>query len=848
MPGQNLTRLEAEERAALVSDLEYDLALDLTRGPDVFGSTTTIRFRGMEGAVTFLDAITVEVESIRFNGRDLDPSVADGARIALPPLAAENELTIAATMRYSRSGEGLHRFVDPADGHVYLYTQLATTDARRVFPCFEQPDLKGRFAMEVTAPDGWEVRSNQPLDVQEAVGGGDRWWRFGRTKPLSTYLVALIAGSWVAHADELTTSDGRTIPLGVLTRASLAPSIDPEEVFETTKGGFGFYEDAFGIPFPFDKYDQVTVPEYNWGAMENPGLVTFNEAYVFRSTPTEAQREQRAMVVLHELAHMWFGDLVTMRWWDDTWLNESFATFMSFLATAETTRWTDSWATFTTTEKNWGYEQDQLPSTHPITADISSVEDIAVNFDGITYAKGGSVLKQLVAYVGRREFFAGVSAYLKENAWGNATLADLLAHVAAASGRDLAAWSAEWLETSGVNTLVPEVETDPRGVITRFVVKQLPAPVGDATIRPHRLAVGLYQPDGEDGALVRVLREELDVVGERTELPAVVGGKRPAIILVNDDDLAYAKVRLDPASLSVAQQGLSSVAAGLPRTLLWSAIWDMTRDGEASPSDFVRLVIDHVGAETSASLRGTLLRQVVVAAEEYVDPPARVSALESLGDGLLRLLAEAKPASDAQLQLAKAFARVARTPEQLDRLVDLDDGAAEGLPLDPDLRWELLTGLVVGGRAGEAEIVALLAEDDTTSGREHALLARAAIATEHGKAAAWASMWDTDELTNSQLESAVRGFVRVSDPALLEPYVDRYFAGIEALWADRSFALAEPIALGAYPRPVASEALAAAARAWLDARPDAAAPLRRLVGENLSRTERALAAQARDRA
>ncbi|GAA2752203.1 aminopeptidase N [Amnibacterium kyonggiense] len=848
MPGENLTRLEAEERAALVSDVEYDLALDLTRGPDVFGSTTTIRFRGTEGAATFVDALTVEVEAIRFNGRDLDPAVADGVRIALPPLAAENELTVVATMRYSRSGEGLHRFVDPADGRVYLYTQLATTDARRVFACFEQPDVKGRFAVEVTAPDGWDVRSNQPVAAQEPVGDGDRWWRFDRTRPLSTYLVALIAGPYVVHSSELTTADGRTIPLGLLTRASLAAHIDPEEWFEVTRGGFGFYEDAFGIPFPFDEYDQVAVPEYNWGAMENPGLVTFNEVFVFRSTPTEAQREERAMVVLHELAHMWFGDLVTMRWWDDTWLNESFATFMSFLATAETTRWTDSWATFTTTEKNWGYEQDQLPSTHPITADIASVEDIAVNFDGITYAKGGSVLKQLVAYVGRREFFAGVAAYLTENSWGNATLADLLAHVAAASGRDLAAWSAEWLETAGVNTLVPEIETDPKGVITRFVIAQAPALVGDPTLRPHRIAIGLYAPEGEDGALVRVQREELDVVGERTEVPVLVGRKRPAVVLLNDDDLAYAKVRLDPSSLAVAQHALSSVAAALPRTLLWSAIWDMTRDGEAAPSDFVRLVIDHVGAETSPALRGTLLKQVVVAAEEYVDPAIREATLESLADGLLRLLADAAPASDAQLQLARAFARVARSPEQLDRLADLDAGAAEGLPLDPDLRWDLLTGLVVGGRAGEEEIAALLAADDTTSGHEKALFARAAIPTAEAKAATWSRMFDSEELTNSQLESTVHGFVRTNDPTLLEPYVARYFERVESVWTARSFALAEPIALGAYPRPVASEALATAARTWLEEHAGAPAPLRRIVSENLSRTDRALAAQARDRA
>jgi aminopeptidase N len=847
MPGENLTRIEAEERAALVSGLEYDIALDLTRGPEVFGSTTTIRFQGVQGAETFLDAITVEVASIRFNGQELGAGASDGVRIALPPLAAENELTVVATMRYSHSGEGLHRFVDPADGRVYLYTQLAVTDARRVFACFEQPDLKGRFGMEVTAPDGWDVRSNQPVSAQEPVGDGDRWWRFETTQPLSTYLVALIAGPYVAHTSEVVTADGRTIPLAVLTRASLAPFIDPEELFETTKGGFGFYEDAFGIPFPFEKYDQVTVPEYNWGAMENPGLVTFNELYVFRSTPTDAEREQRAMVVLHELAHMWFGDLVTMRWWDDLWLNESFATFMSFLATAETTRWTDSWATFTTTEKNWGYEQDQLPSTHPIVAEIASVEDVWVNFDGITYAKGGSVLKQLVAYVGRREFFAGVSAYLRENAWGNATLADLLRHVAIASGRDLTAWSAQWLETSGVNTLIPEVESDPKGTITRFVIRQAPAPAGDEDLRSHRLAVGLYQPEGEDDALVRVQREELDLVGGFTDLPVLTGGKRPAIVLVNDDDLAYAKVRLDPASLAVAQQSVSSVAAALPRTLLWSAIWDMTRDGEASASDFVRLVLDHLGAETSANLRGSLLKQVVIAGEDYVDPAARTAALEMLADGLVRLLAEAEPGSDAQLQLARTFAKVARTEEQLDVLRDLGEGAADGLPLDPDLQWALLTGLVAGGRAGEAEIAALLEADGTAKGRESALLARAAIPTAEAKAAAWGSLYDSGELTNAQVDSTVRGFLRVLDPALLEPYVDRYLAGVEALWAARPFAIAESIVRGTYPRPLADRRLADAAGAWLDAHQDAPTPLRRLVTENRSRTERALAAQARDR-
>ncbi|MFD1721921.1 aminopeptidase N [Amnibacterium endophyticum] len=842
MPGENLTRVEAEERASVVSDLEYDVALDLTRGPETFGSTTTIRFAATPGADTFLDALTVEVESVRLNGREIPHG--DGVRIPLPGLAERNELTVVATMRYSTSGEGLHRFVDPADERVYLYTQLAVTDARRVFPVFEQPDLKGRFLLEVTAPEEWTLMGNQPVEAREDVGDGASWWRFGRTRPISSYLVALMAGPYVVHSSELTTSDGRTIPLGVATRASLARHIDPDEVFETTRGGFGFYEDAFGIPFPFDKYDQVFVPEYNWGAMENPGAVTFNEVYVFRSTPTDAQRAQRAMVVLHELAHMWFGDLVTMRWWDDLWLNESFATFMSFLATAETTRWTDAWAIFTTTEKNWGYEQDQLPSTHPVVAEIASVEDVWVNFDGITYAKGGSVLKQLVAHVGRREFFAGVSAYLAENAWGNATLADLLRHVGEASGQDLTAWSALWLETSGVNTLVPEIDADARGGVTRFCVRQEPAPVGDPVLRPHRLAIGLYEPEGEDGQLVRVQREDVDVTGERTELPALADGDRPAIVLLNDDDWAYAKVRLDPQSLAVAQERLSDVPAALPRTLLWSAIWDMTRDGEARPSDFLQLVLDHLGAETSAALRDTLLKQAQLAGEQYVAPGERDEVLARYADGLHRLLAEAAPGSDAQLQLARAFARAARTDEQLDGVADLESGAAPGLPLDPELRWSLLTSLVAGGRADESRIAAMHDEDDTATGRESAIAARAALPA--GKDAAWSSVVDADDLTNEQVRSTTRGFLRVLDPALLEPYVDRYFAAVEGLWSSRSFVIAEELAKGLYPAPLASDRLATATRGWLEEHPDAPGPLRRIVAEHLSRTERALAAQARD--
>ena len=611
-------------------------------------------------------------------------------------------------------------------------------------------------------------------------------------------------------------------------------------MFAKATAGVAFYEAAFGVPFPFPKYDQLFVPEYNLGAMENAGAVTFAESFVFRSRVTEAMRESRAMVVLHELAHMWFGDLVTMRWWDDVWLNESFATFVSYLATAEVTEWRDAWASFEADEKNWAYEQDQLPSTHPIEAEIPDIEAVQVNFDGITYAKGASVLKQLVAYVGREPFLTGVGAYLRRHAWGNATLADLFAELEVASGRDLAAWSRSWLRTSGVNTLTPELAVAGDDAVVRLDLLQ----TGDV-LRPHRLAVGFY--DEQDGRLVRTRRIELDVTGERTAVPVPDGVRTPALLLVNDDDLAYTKVRLDPASLATARASLSRIDDALARALVWGAIWDATRDALLPASDFVRLVLDHAGAETVSATLQIVLKQAVLAAQHYVAPSGRQAALEELADGVLALARAAEPGSDAQFQFASTFALVARTPAQLDAVQALADGtgALPGLDVDTDLAWRLLIALVAGGRAGEAGIAAALERDRTAKGQESALEARAALPTADGKAAAWASVVDSAALPNSQVRSTAAGFRRVLSPALLEPYMERYFAVIDDLWAQRDFSIAEALARGLYPAPLADGTLAAASRRWLDAHPEPT-PLRRVVVENLARVDRALAAQSRD--
>ena len=491
MPGENLTRTEAQERAAIVDVQSYEVELDLTRGAETFGSTTRVRFTATPGASTFIDAITKAVHSVELNGTALDvAAVNDGVRIQLADLQQQNELVVVADALYTNTGEGLHRFVDPVDDEVYLYSQFEVPDSRRMFAVFEQPDLKAEFTFTVTAPARWQVVSNSPTP-EPRVDGDIATWAFPPTTRISSYITALVAGPYEVVRDELTSSDGRTIPLGIFTRKSLAEYLDPEYIFDITRKGFTYYESKFAVPYPFDKYDQLFVPEFNAGAMENAGAVTFTETYVFRSKVTDAIKERRVVTILHELAHMWFGDLVTMKWWNDLWLNESFAEWASTIATAEATEWTEAWTTFQAMEKSWAYRQDQLPSTHPIVATINDLEDVQVNFDGITYAKGGSVLKQLVAWVGIDAFFAGVSAYFVKHHHGNTELKDLLVELEATSGRELGEWSKLWLETAGVNTLRPEIETDESGVITSFAVLQ-EAPTDYPTLRPHRLAIGLY--------------------------------------------------------------------------------------------------------------------------------------------------------------------------------------------------------------------------------------------------------------------------------------------------------------------------------------------------------------------
>ena len=851
MAGTNLTREEAQERARLLSVDAYAIELDLSGAQDggTFRSVTTVTFEAREAGSTFIDLVAPTVREVVLNGTALDPAeVFEDSRIALRDLpAGPSELRVVADCAYTNTGEGLHRFVDPVDKQAYLYTQFEVPDARRVFASFEQPDLKATFAFTVKAPEGWTVISNSPTPEPTADGV----WVFEPTPRISTYITALIAGPYTA-VHSTWEGDGRSVPLAIYCRPSLAEHLDADEIFAVTRQGFDWFEEKFDYAYPFAKYDQLFVPEFNAGAMENAGAVTIRDQYVFRSKVTDAAYEVRAETILHELAHMWFGDLVTMEWWNDLWLNESFATYTSIACQSHApgSKWPHAWTTFANSMKTWAYRQDQLPSTHPIMAEINDLEDVQVNFDGITYAKGASVLKQLVAYVGQDEFFRGVQAYFKRHAWGNTRLSDLLGALEETSGRDLKTWSKAWLETAGINVLRPEITVDADGVLTSFAVRQeapaLPAGAkGEAVLRPHRIAIGAY--DLQDGRLVRTRRVELDVDGEVTAVPELTGVRRPDVILLNDDDLSYAKVRMDEQSLATVRDHLGDFTESLPRALVWASAWDMTRDGELATHDYLELVLHGIGKESDIGVVQSLHRQVKLALDLYADPARREAALTRWTGAALEHLTAAAPGSDHQLAWARAFAATARTPEQLDVLQGLLDGSRtfEGLQIDTDLRWALLARLAATGRAGEDAIDAELVRDPTSAGEEHAAAVRAARPTAENKSEVWASVVENDKLPNAVQEAVIGGFVQADQRELLAPYTERYFAALKDVWDSRSHEMAQQIVVGLYPSLHVSQATLDATDAWLSEQ-DPVPALRRLVTEARAGVERALKAQAVD--
>ena len=862
MPGQNLTRLEATDRSATVHTRSYDVTLDLTRGETVFGSSTTVRFTSTQGSSTFIDLIAPVVHSISLNGRALDPAeIYADSRITLTELAADNELVVVADCAYMHTGEGLHRFTDPADGETYLYSQFEVPDSRRVFAVFEQPDLKASFTFTVTTPVSWTVLSNsptpEPTPAKASDGSGDaHTFAFAPTEPMSSYVTAIVAGPYVGVTDEYVAGDGRTVPLGVYCRKSLAEHMDSAEILDLTKRGFAYYENLFATHYAFTKYDQIFVPEFNAGAMENAGCVTHRDDYIFRSRPVEARVERRAVTILHELAHMWFGDMVTMTWWNDLWLNESFAEFASTLATAEITRWSQAWTTFQTLEKGWAYNQDQLSSTHPVAAEINDLHDVEVNFDGITYAKGASVLAALVGYAGRDNFFAGIQRYLAAYAYANAELADLLRELETVSGRDLSTWTRLWLQEAGVTTLRMQVATDADGVITQAAVRQEIPADSPASLRPHRVAIGCYSLTGQgtDTRLERTDRIELDVDGELTPVPELVGTKRADVLVLNDDDLTYAKIRLDEDSLAQGLAHIDAFTESLPRSIVLASAWDMTRDGELAASRFLKAALPALGVEEHSSVIQGLLGRVATCLSGFLPPAVRHDLAQETADQLLTLVRAAQAGSDKQLQLVRALAAHAVTGEQLDVVTGLLEGSAvlDGLDVDQDLRWDLLTALVAADRYGEEQIRAEEAQDRTTTGRERAAEARAAVPTPEAKAATWRALIDDASMPNETQVRVLRGLTSVERrPELLVPFVSSYVEAIDSVWSSRTFHMAENLLTGLWSCSTVGldgSDPATALKGWLESHAQAPAALRRIVRENLDDTLRVARAQAAESA
>ncbi len=846
MSNTNITRAEAKERSSFISVDSYNVELDLSTRDDTFASRTVVKFSATAGASTWIDFIAPSVTTITLNGTVLDNSAHDGFRIQLNNLAKDNVLEVVGNCAYMNTGEGLHRFIDPVDNEVYLYTQFEIADARRVFACFDQPNLKATYAFTVDAPSHWKVTSNAATPTPTAVREGVSRWSFDETAVMSTYITAIVAGPYHEVHDEYVGQYG-TYPLGLFCRSSLAEFLDPEDLFEVTKQGFKYFEDKFQVGYPFGKYDQLFVPEFNAGAMENAGCVTHHEDYVFRSKVTRLAYEQRANTVLHELAHMWFGDLVTMNWWDDLWLNESFAEWAAHHCSANATKYTEAWTTFVNQRKAWGYRQDQLPTTHPIWADMVDLDAVEVNFDGITYAKGASALRQLVAWVGEDKFFDGIRQYFKKHAWGNTELKDLLVELEAASGRDLTDWTNRWLQTAGVNTLRPEVVIE-NGVYKSVAVIQEPpvAPEGVAqTLRPHRIGIGLYTRENEIVTLAE--RIEIDVDGERTEVPQLVGKPVPDILLLNDGDLTFVKIRLDEKSSRNSVTDLEDIEDSLSRALIWGAAWDMTRDAEMSTADYLSLVLNSNILDMQIGVAQQILLQARSAIEQYGLPYKRGEYRDQLYSALNNWLQNSPQGGDHQLAIVRNMLAVARTEEHIDQLLGWFNGidVPAGLTLDTDLRWSFVARLVSLGALPESEIDAELARDNTAGGERQAAAARAAIGTPEAKAAAWKAAVESDSLANALLSSTVGGFAQPDQRQLLVPYVDKYFEVLPEIWKTRTNEIAQTITMGLFPTLLASQEILDKADAFLKTDDDAGST--RLVRELRDNVARSLRCQAIDK-
>uniref|UniRef100_UPI00404908AE aminopeptidase N n=1 Tax=Candidatus Planktophila sp. TaxID=2175601 RepID=UPI00404908AE len=845
MPGTNIKQAEAIERSALVKVKSYRIDLDLTTGAENFRVITTISFAGLKpGASTYIDCVGSKVISASLNGVDFDPNF-DGETIYIPEIAAENVLVIEHDGVYSNTGEGLHRFVDPVDNEVYLYTQFETGDARRMYACFDQPDQKATFTISTITPKHWEVISNYGIQSTKGLDGDRKFIQFAQSQVISTYVTAIVAGPYTSVHDEY--KGEKTIPLGIYARKSFFQYVDAENIFEVTKQGFAYFEKTFGLAYPFGKYDQIAVAEYNWGAMENVGCVTFHEdVLIFRSKVTERNYVSRATTIHHEMAHMWFGDLVTMKWWDDLWLNESFAEWASYQSVSESTKYKQAWTEFNSLRKNWAYRVDQLTTTHPIATEMVDLDAVRTNFDGISYAKGASVLQQLVAHVGRDNFIKGLRLYFAKHAFGNTTLKDLIDQLEAASGRDLTPWVSTWLRTAGVNTLRPVIEVSGDTYASISIQQEVPTmPVGSTELRSHRLHVGLFDIVGDK--LTRRTSVELDVEGALTEVKALASAKVADLVLINDKDQTYAKLRFDHRSIATMKSHLGSLDDSLARGLIWASLWDSCRDGELSATDYVTIALNALKSESDISIVSATLMQIDTAIWAYANPTKRDALRAHVGQSVEALLDASAAGSDHQMAFARAFANFAFTPAHYDRIKAILDGSINGLVIDAEIRWYIFICGVKRGLFGPADIQAESKKDETAHGKQYTARANASMPSKDAKLKAFNSI-TTDNLSNTIHSYTCLGFNENIHHDVLADFVDPYFDSMLKVWETKGYEIAETTATLLFPTWVITPETLAKSEHWLNVTgKDAAHSLRRAITEGRDAMARALKARSADK-
>ncbi len=842
MSGLNISQLEASDRSAHLQVQSYEVTLNIVPGLTTFYSKSVVHFTcNQSGYSTFIDSPAHSIISATLNGSPIDTYDFDGESIFLTDLAQENILIIEMNAIFSKNGEGLQYSIDPLDHEVYLHTQGAPALMRHVYACFDQPDLKATFTLKAIVPRHWEAISNSQLTSREDIDEAYSLCTFAPTARLATYITAFIAGPY-HHVHDLYVGE-KSIPLGIYIRNSLAQHLDPEEIFKVTKQGFAFFESVFGLAYPFDKYDQIAVTDFNWGAMENVGAVTFKEErFVFRSKVTEQLYKNRAMVIMHEMSHMWFGNLVTMKWWNDLWLNESFAEWAGYLAVDECTDFKGSWTSFNSKEKTWAYRQDQLISTHPIVVSVKDIEEANTNFDGITYAKGASALQQLVSHVGRDNFILGLRNYFAKHAYSNTQLSDLLLELELTSGRNLTTWAATWLQTAGVNTLRPALTIENDSYASISIIQEAPLmPVGSTELRPHRLAVGLYDLADTEIKLRKSI--ELDVFGALTHIPEFTGEKKADLVLINDRDLTYAKIRFDTDSLNTLRQHLGKITDSLTRTLCWGATWDMVRNAEISAADFVEIALSGLPTEDDLTVFAIITDQLGSVVNLFAPSDIRnelrtkvANALESLMDGAL-------PGSDYQLHAAKAFASLAGSAEQDARVLELLNGSLAGLVVDADLRWHFVHVLVEYGLLSREQIDTELLADPSTLGELAHAFAVAAIPTLASKTDAWKRIIDQRVPTDTR-KAIMRGFHLPLQCELSEKFVDSYFEQLLTMWGGNSFQSAMSFAELAFPRFLTTPSTLNKTNNWLEGiGKDAPTGLRRIVLEARDSLSRAMKVQ-----